>query len=295
MNRVSSKEHFEALKSSLTDPDKIRQLHAEMEVTPLRYAASEQAGTDDYEKTVTEWLGHLKLLHGVPFHYLVSDPRMLPQESIRFFSVDANWIEYLVDGACSIARHGKVEKAHDMAYRDLTIAASSLAANRIRHRKLGMDEDARGNQSSGQITGFMLRSSVLANWPGMEVTAYNNKTPLKTLRMEHLSESVLVAFFDGKFTSVEFRKAAEILHFGFDADDFSKKLRDEKRKPLLNKDNNPISVTAKFRDPERRVVNVRDLAKSMETETQTKPFTSAEFAMQMVARLERVSFSRLKL
>ena len=33
-------------------------------------------------------LAHVRLLVGVPFEYLVADPRLLPTESIRFFSVD---------------------------------------------------------------------------------------------------------------------------------------------------------------------------------------------------------------
>ena len=85
--------------------------------------------SDDYEATVSEWLGHLKLLHGVPFHYLVSDPRMLPLDSIRFFSVDPNWVDYLVDGACSIARFTDVERAHEDVYGEGHLVAANKAAS----------------------------------------------------------------------------------------------------------------------------------------------------------------------
>ena len=53
---------------------------------------------------VLAWFGNLAMLQGVPFSYLVPDERMLPPESIRFFHVDQNWIDALIDGAFSIGR-----------------------------------------------------------------------------------------------------------------------------------------------------------------------------------------------
>ena len=38
---------------------------------------------------------------GVPFSYIVSSEEMLPNESIRFFHMDRNWLDALVDGALS--------------------------------------------------------------------------------------------------------------------------------------------------------------------------------------------------
>ena len=54
---------------------------------------------------ISKWLGRLRLLKGVPFNYLVPDERMLPPESIRFFYLDINWIDSLLDGAFSIGRN----------------------------------------------------------------------------------------------------------------------------------------------------------------------------------------------
>ena len=50
------------------------------------------------------WFANLAMLEGVPFNYLVPDERMLPPESIRFFHVDQDWIDALIDGAFSIGR-----------------------------------------------------------------------------------------------------------------------------------------------------------------------------------------------
>lgn len=51
---------------------------------------------------ITQWLSQLRLLKGVPFNYLVPYEAMLPTESMRFFYIDSNWIQSLLDGACSI-------------------------------------------------------------------------------------------------------------------------------------------------------------------------------------------------
>ena len=53
---------------------------------------------------VAAWLHDLAVLKGVPFGYLVPDNAMLPPESIRFFVLDPNWINALLEGAASIGR-----------------------------------------------------------------------------------------------------------------------------------------------------------------------------------------------
>ena len=44
----------------------------------------------------------LRLLEQVPFCYLVPDSLLLPPESIRFFYVDRNWTDALIQGALSV-------------------------------------------------------------------------------------------------------------------------------------------------------------------------------------------------
>ena len=52
---------------------------------------------------LVEWIARLVLLYPVPFHYLVPHQSLLPSESLRFFHLDDNWVDALVDGAFSIA------------------------------------------------------------------------------------------------------------------------------------------------------------------------------------------------
>src|SRR3954470_13482826 len=51
---------------------------------------------------VVRALARLRLLEGVPFSYLVPDAELLPPETIRFFYLDRNATDALVQGALSV-------------------------------------------------------------------------------------------------------------------------------------------------------------------------------------------------
>lgn len=51
--------------------------------------------------SIIKWLGRLRTLEGVPFPYIVPHEEMLPNDSIRFFHIDRNWIDAMIDGALS--------------------------------------------------------------------------------------------------------------------------------------------------------------------------------------------------
>jgi len=61
--------------------------------------------TDDAEEaawnSIIKWLGRLRTLEGIPFPYIVPHEEMLPNDSIRFFHIDRNWIDAMIDGALS--------------------------------------------------------------------------------------------------------------------------------------------------------------------------------------------------
>jgi hypothetical protein len=171
------------------------------------------------------FLAHLRLLIGVPFDYLVADARLLPDESIRFFHIDRSWTDRLVDGAISVGKIGSREQAHHQAQSPGVQQQLDLSERIVRILQRGLKDfptaktlnDA--NQQSGEIiTGFLLRSAAVSGWPHMDVRAYTEVLPqgynpssipsdgtpgatggmqLKTLRLERLSPSVLVALFQG--------------------------------------------------------------------------------------------------
>jgi hypothetical protein len=105
-------------------------------------------------ETVRSWFENLTLLEGVPFHYLVPDERMLPTESIRFFQVDPIWMECLVDGAFSIGRVLQSDHQQDQLHKE----------DKQNHPDAVLPE---------KVSGFLLRSDVVAGWPGLQVDGYD--------------------------------------------------------------------------------------------------------------------------
>lgn len=157
------------------------------------------------------FLAHLRLLIGVPFDYLVPDSRLLPNESIRFFYVDRSWTDRLVDGALAVGKIGTREQAQHQAHSQNIQSQLDLTERMVRVLQRGIT-DIPPPGSGGIITGFLLRSAAVSGWPSMDVRAFSVElaTPatqqvladarafqLRTLRLELLSPSVLLALFDG--------------------------------------------------------------------------------------------------
>ena len=67
------------------------------------------AGNEAKSQTM-RWLTRLRLLEAVPFQYLVPTEDMLPTETIRFFHIDRNWVDALIDGAISVTLTSTREK-----------------------------------------------------------------------------------------------------------------------------------------------------------------------------------------
>lgn len=101
---------------------------------------------------VTNWFHGISLLKGVPFNYLVPDERMLPQESLRFFWIDASWVRCLLDGAFSVGRALPSDFKRDKSHENKPHAPA--------HAK---------------VTGFLLRSQVVSGWPDLQVDGYGER------------------------------------------------------------------------------------------------------------------------
>lgn len=96
-----------------------------------------QQGVSAPPDGVTDYLAKLALLYGVPFENLVPDSRMLPPESLRFFYVDANWIESLVDGALSTGTHSNRDIRFSRVMRDVVREVTNEAAREVRSNLRG--------------------------------------------------------------------------------------------------------------------------------------------------------------
>ena len=266
----------------------------------------EAEGDEDAERQIADWLGRLRRLHGVPFHFLVPDARMLPTESIRVFVLDENWIECLVDGAFSIGRGATRDAAREATAARHFGERSMAAARTARARVLGLavEEEPPDAGATQGITGFLLRSSVLTAWPGLELKGFSHPDgtgPLDLIRFDRVADDIALCLFRGRVALVTFSEPAETLHFGFLLPESEGAPFEKQLKYVDAPGHEPGSLVpgareaATFRDPGRRVLDVAATAaaiheKLVETggiESGT-PYTPAEFALEMVQGVEEV-------
>lgn len=244
----------------------------------LRYASlplqGQSVDASEQFTAISSWFANISLLQGVPFNYLVPAEHMLPKEAIRFFWVDAAWIDCLLDGAFSI---GRVTTSDYAQAHSQTANNSSPATNPY-----------------AQLTGFLMRSEVIAGWPGLRISGNDSSgKSLPLLRMDRLSPNVLICLFAGEIASVAVSLKPETLHFGLDTDShippiFSKILRDGQ-----GNEQQALTATAiPWKQGAQRTLDIAALAQQIQQKTGITPFSAATFALQMVEGAEEVIFQK---
>jgi len=174
---------------------------------------------------VRRFLARLRLLHGVPFSYIVPDADLLPIESIRFFYVDRAWTDALVQGALSVGTISTVDRAQlEGVYAHIR---DDVDQTERTIRKPQGEPLLQG--AGGTITGFVMRSRAVSGWPNLHVRAYardllpddalttaaeSDPARLKVLRMERLAPAVLFVLFDGVPAVVHVEEPRQGIQFG---------------------------------------------------------------------------------
>lgn len=112
--------------------------------------------------TVQSWILDKLHLAGIPAHYLITDPSHVPPESLRFFHIDENWTEALIDGALSLAN-----QSTSLASEDCVRAAIKKQLQDY------MDKPLEGLGYCQQMPkyGFIMRSEILVQFPDLAVSA----------------------------------------------------------------------------------------------------------------------------
>jgi len=185
------------------------------------------ASEDDIPQPILDWLARLRLLYGVPFEYLVADARMMPTESIRFFFVDRNWTDRLVDGAMSIGSSSSRHLVQNAVAARAVRRGVDRAEPRLR-AQLRNKPAPEAAVEDGLISGFLLRSIAVSGWPGIEAAAYTDAKrtqPLDLVRIDRLAPDLLFCLFTGDAipACVLVREPPETLHFGVQTQDQSKR------------------------------------------------------------------------
>lgn len=272
----------------------------------LRYADDAGAMPAD----VRTWLARLRLLHDVPFAYLVPDTELLPPESIRWFHLDRRWTDALVQGALSV---GTVNSD------DRTLLTASYPVIRAevdheeRNQRLGADTVTaleRRTGDRGPVTGFLLRSEAVSGWPAMHVRAFSEDPPeadtapyaenhplrIRVIRLERLAPAVLLALFDGVPEVVHLEEPRQGVQFGFemvDADgpgpkraQASVRVRDASTAEYIKRSGREVLVDVPFRTGASGVVDIKRLQGELddypEARSGSSTFDSAIYALQLI-------------
>jgi hypothetical protein len=275
----------------------------------LKTFVQEATGQVEIPELIVRKLTQLKLLQGVPFHYLVPHPEMLPEESIKFFYLDPNWVNALLDGAFSIGRYAaKKKKTESLKNGRPSLAdAPSLSMvhdevhsdplhqfcfrSTLNHRAYMLEErDAyveNGRflyQSEGAIntviSGFLLRSKMVSQWKNLDVMGHPEivdgapKVLLNIHRFEAISNDILICLFEGDFKQLDIHQPSQGIHFGLD-----KKPSPKEGEPMFEKElrsddsqNTIGTVDVPLRDDHTQVVNMAELAKTMAEKINPKYF-----------------------
>ncbi|HEX8319606.1 hypothetical protein [Longimicrobium sp.] len=194
-------------------------------------------------------------------------------------------------------------------------AAASNPVAEPASASLGADTPAPSTDGSitpvADPTGFLLRSQVVTGWPGMEVHGFDaSGTELSILRLEQVGPGVLLGIFDGVVAKLVLNEHPEALHFGVDQDvddpdpsKFTKSFRyvtqvgdDQPGSPVPAATAPPLKIADYTRTAEASVLRIGDLAGAVQAGLKSAgvydgPFTSAEFALEMIEGVARVTYA----
>lgn len=256
---------------------------------------------------LSDWLAELVLLKNISFDHLVPDPRMLPQEAIRFFFCDPNWLKALFDGAISIGVHNSQQTMVNALIAP-AVWTQTLIKTKL-HRKPGT---AHADSITPLIptlpkAGVLIRSALISGWPGLQIIASVKGVEIDVLRMVHLSPTVLLALWPERPDTVVIRQPQQGLSFGV-MDGWMLPLRSLNSANLgastgtnfpdtgnltkyfrLDKNGNASNVLRLFSAGES---NPDCLMPALESILGVgKPLTPAQFAIEFIQTPEEISFN----
>jgi hypothetical protein len=292
-------------------------------------AVSARLGATEVPADITAWLGRLHTLIGVPFPYLVPDEGMLPPESIRFFRLDTAWVEALIDGAFSIGRN--LTSATDTASTAPATLKPSLVLDQVLHPKVTAESRVAAplrrrraaTMQAGPLAvvggptvpqpwfGFILRSSVVADYPGLGVNIYpKGHTPddkgaqiilLPVRRLDLLGEKsdTLFCLVEGEPYHIDIHEAPEVLHYGIDtyvpgatptATKILRTFTVSAGKVTWTGNTDTVQIGDAFRSAQPRVVKMPALAAKVAASNGIMSVNSAEMGFEMTEGVGKVTF-----
>jgi hypothetical protein len=204
---------------------------------------------------VTTFLGELSLLKGVPLYNLIPSERYLPlnvfgllkqRGSLKFFWLDPEWIESLLNGALSIADEstrtmldnamdGKYiaqvfyNEALEKAKRQIGLNATGeayeeLLKSNLKAKKIEFNKPKPTiAQTNWRYTGFFIRSSIITAWTTVEIIPYGDTdgkgedNRLQLIRLERIAPDTIYCICEGVINRIEIIQPPETIHFDISA------------------------------------------------------------------------------
>jgi hypothetical protein len=142
--------------------------------------------------------------------------------------------------------------------------------------------------------GFLMRSAIVAGWPGLEVCGYRTDREdegekLDLLRLERLAPEVLLCIFSEIPGLVVINEPSEGFHFGVTGDKVW--LRDPTKGERLSND---TEIDIPWRRQEERVLDIlalkEQISDSMDQRFPGTQYGAANLAVQMVDAPDKQSF-----
>lgn len=167
----------------------------------------ENTGTEEPPEEVKGFLGELLLLHGLPLTCLLPSCRMLPEESIRFFRADWEYIAAVLYGALSVGGNEGDDR----------IIGQLLDGFREKDGKLSV------------LSGFIMCSELVEKMADLKVEAYDSSNAAcPILRIERLREDILFVLAKGLIHETAISPGGSTAHLGAEVtkEGFTLSLRD---------------------------------------------------------------------
>lgn len=251
----------------------------------LPFSTTASKGKNELPDALKKWFDQLWSLEGIPYNYLIPDERMLPPESIRFFYIDQYWMDCLIHGAFSIG--AGAGKNHHVPKN------GQDGENGTKKSKHPISEYS---DTSQKITGFLLKSEVVAGWPGLEIEAIDESEQKLGMLRRQLSPNVLLCLFEGDITQIDFHLKPESFHFGFHQEEENgaiklfknpRNAKGEEAEAQINLDEEGIIKNNRTVDIDKMIEKLKKIDLGFKG-----GFGPAPFALSMVEGVDRVRFKR---
>ena len=148
-----------------------------------------------------------------------------------------------------------------------------------------------------KVSGFLLRSDVVAGWPdllvdgrGIEAGTSKELQALKLWRVERLSKNVLFCLFTGEIRQVDIHQRPEAVHFGFNWPD---KEKDSYYKYIRQADaseDKGHTTRVAWKNPDLGVVNINNLDQNLKNSAKDANYQIGSFALQLIEGAQAVQF-----